>query len=84
MALLSRDGDLAVKFKKAISTVGGLAIAATSRMAAGSMVTITVGAGAPSASEPNGSIYLRTNASTADEAIYARIGGAWVVIDGAP
>ena len=84
MALLSRDGDLAVKFKKAISAVVGLAIAATSRTAAGSMVTITTGAGAPSASEPNGSIYLRTNAANADEAIYARIGGSWVVIDGAP
>jgi hypothetical protein len=35
--------------------------------------TITSGSGAPSASEPNGSKYLRTNG-----AIYTRVGGAWV------
>jgi hypothetical protein len=46
--------------------------------------TLTSGAGAPTATEPNGSIYLRTNAATADEAVYARIGGAWVALDGAP
>ena len=46
--------------------------------------TITSGSGAPTATEPNGSLYMRTNAANADEALYSRIGGAWVALDGAP
>ncbi len=46
--------------------------------------TLTSGSGAPTATEPNGSIYLRTDAATADEAVYSRIAGAWVALDGAP
>jgi hypothetical protein len=45
--------------------------------------TVTSGSGAPTAVEPNGSIYLRTNGANADEAIYARIGGSWVAMKGA-
>lgn len=45
--------------------------------------TVTSGAGVPSATEPNGSIYLRTDGSNADQAIYARIGGSWVAMKGA-
>lgn len=45
--------------------------------------TVTAGSGVPSATEPNGSIYLRTNGANADQAIYARIGGAWVAMKGA-
>jgi len=45
--------------------------------------TITSGSGAPTATEPNGSIYLRTNGTTADQAIYARISGSWVALKGA-
>ena len=56
----------------------------TYRTANSSTPTITSGSGVPSASEPNGSIYLRTDASDADTAIYARISAAWVAIDGAP
>jgi hypothetical protein len=37
-------------------------------------VTITTGAAAPTASEPNGSLYLRTDGS-----LYLRTGGAWVL-----
>lgn len=36
--------------------------------------TISSGSGAPSGSEPNGSVYLRTNGAT-----YTRVGGAWVL-----
>lgn len=39
--------------------------------------TITSGSGAPSASEPNGSIYLRTDGSTSTT-LYVRISGSWV------
>jgi len=45
--------------------------------------TVTSGSGAPTATEPNGSIYLRTNGASADEAIYARIAGSWVAMKGA-
>lgn len=45
--------------------------------------TITAGSGVPTATEPNGSIYLRTNGANADQAIYARISGAWVAMKGA-
>lgn len=38
--------------------------------------TVTSGTGAPSATEPNGSIYLRTN-GTALSTLYARVSGEW-------
>jgi hypothetical protein len=38
--------------------------------------TVTSGSGAPTAAEPNGSIYLRTNGAAAST-LYARISGAW-------
>lgn len=45
--------------------------------------TVTSGAGVPATTEPNGSIFLRTDGANADEAIYARIAGAWVAMKGA-
>ena len=44
--------------------------------------TITAGSGVPSSTEPNGSIWLRTDAADADNSLYQRIGGAWVAIKG--
>ncbi len=41
--------------------------------------TITSGSGAPSASEPNGSLYLRTGGA-ATTTLYARVSGAWVAV----
>jgi hypothetical protein len=41
--------------------------------------TVTSGSGAPSASEPNGSVYLRTNGAAANT-LYMRISGAWVTV----
>lgn len=41
--------------------------------------TVTSGSGAPSASEPNGSVYLRTNGASANT-LYLRISGAWVSV----
>lgn len=38
--------------------------------------TITSGTGAPSAAEPNGSVYLRTD-GTASTTLYVRAAGAW-------
>jgi hypothetical protein len=44
---------------------------------------VTSGTGVPATIEPNGSIFLRTNGTTADQAIYARISGSWVAMKGA-
>lgn len=41
--------------------------------------TVTSGSGAPSASEPNGSLYLRTGGAAATT-LYARVSGAWVAV----
>ena len=64
--------------------VHGVAIKVSASQAPLSAPTVTAGPGVPSATEPNGSIYLRTDAANADQAIYARVGGSWVAIDGAP
>lgn len=45
--------------------------------------TVTSGTGVPATTEPNGSIFLRTDGANADQAIYARIGGSWVAMKGA-
>jgi hypothetical protein len=45
--------------------------------------TVTSGTGVPATTEPNGSIFLRTDGTTADLAIYARISGSWVAMKGA-
>lgn len=41
--------------------------------------TVTSGSGAPSATEPNGSLYLRTGGA-AGTTLYLRISGAWVPV----
>lgn len=71
----------AYRYRKALAAVG-LGVRTSATEVDASTPTITAGSGAPSASEPNGSIYMRTNASTAAESIYSRIGGSWVAIDG--
>ena len=73
----------ASRHRKPIAAVG-LGVRTSKTEIDASTPTITAGAGAPSAAEPNGSIYLRTNAANADEAVYSRIGGSWVALDGAP
>lgn len=71
----------AYRYRKPVASVGvGVRTSATEDDA--SSPTITAGSGAPSAAEPNGSVYLRTDASTAAESVYSRIGGSWVAIDG--
>ena len=71
----------AYRYRKMLGAVG-LGVRTSATEADASTPTITAGSGAPSASEPNGSIYMRTNASNAAESIYSRIGGSWVAIDG--
>lgn len=61
----------------------GVAVKASEGQLPAAAPTITSGTGAPSATEPNGSVYLRADSADADTAIYARIGGAWVAMKGA-
>lgn len=70
------------RLRKPIAAVG-FGVRATANMIDANVPTVTSGTGVPSDSEPNGSIYLRTDSSDADTAIYARIGGAWVAMLGA-
>ena len=72
----------AYRYRKGLAALS-LGVRQTATTADSDVPTITSGSGAPSAAEPNGSIYLRTNAGDADQSIYSRIGGAWVAIDGA-
>jgi len=52
------------------------------RASATSAPTVSSGAGVPSASNPNGSLYMRTDATNGDDAVYMRVAGAWVPILG--
>lgn len=79
--MASYTTTFAQRFRKAISAVG-IGIAPTATTAVSSIPQVTAGSGAPSATLPNGSLYLRTDATDGDDALYARIGGAWVVIYG--
>ena len=74
----------AYRYRKGLAALS-IGVRQTATTADSSVPTITSGSGEPSAShaEPNGSIYLRTDASNADTSIYSRIGGSWVAIDGA-
>ena len=72
----------AYRYRKGLAATS-VGVRQTATTADSSVPTVTSGTGAPtSTTEPNGSIYLRTDASSAAEAIYSRIGGSWVVIDG--
>lgn len=65
------------KLGRALSGVG-VVVRTSSTSTVTDDPTITSGSGAPSASEPNGSKYLRTNGYE-----YRRIGGAWQLVTGA-
>ena len=74
--------EYAIKYRKPVAAPGvGIRTSATE--VDSSTPTITSGSGVPSAAEPNGSIYMRTDASNADTSLYCRIGGSWVAMVGA-
>lgn len=81
MANPSRAGGVAAKFRKAISAVG-IAIAATARDDITGVAFISSGSGAPSAADPNGSLYLRTDGTDGDDSLYMRIAGSWKALQG--
>ena len=70
-----------LRYRGALSMVG-IGIASTAGQSDSTVPTITSGAGAPTAAEPNGSKYLRTNGTDATDSEYQRIAGAWVALDG--
>ncbi|HIA01388.1 MAG TPA: hypothetical protein EYN66_05685 [Myxococcales bacterium] len=71
----------AYRYRKPVASVGvGVRTSATEDDS--TVAVITAGAGVPAATEPNGSLYLRTDATDGDDAVYARVAGAWVAIKG--
>lgn len=71
----------AYRYRKPVAALG-LGVRTSATEDDSTVPTITAGSGAPTATEPNGSIYLRSDASDGDDAIYARISSAWVAIKG--
>jgi hypothetical protein len=49
----------------------------------GELAYVYTGTGVPAIAASNGSIFLRTDGTTADTSIYSRIAGSWVAIKGA-
>ena len=71
----------AYRYRKPIAALGlGVRQAATTVDT--SVPTITSGTGVPSSTEPNGSVFMRTDASGAAAALYMMIGSSWTAIDG--
>jgi len=69
----------AQKFRKALAAVG-VVVLSTARESVITAPLITSGTGAPTAADPNGSLYLRTDGSDGDDSLYMRIAGAWVAL----
>lgn len=82
--LISRASALAYNLKsKAIGAAAlVLAIDGTARGDVTASPTITAGTGAPTEASPNGSLYLRTDGTDADDSVYIRAGGAWIAHKG--
>lgn len=67
-----------LKFASAV----GLVVKSSASQLVTAAPTITSGSGAPSAAEPNGSLYMRTDGTDADDSLYVRAGGAWIAHKG--
>lgn len=68
------------KFRRAAAAFGYVVRTALDSVIA-SDPSLSAGVGAPSAAEPNGSIYLRTDGAVGTT-LYARVSGVWVAIPG--
>lgn len=81
MALVDRIGAVFANIRK--PTVGvGFVVKSTADTLPTAAPTITTGSGAPSAAEPNGSLYLRTGGTDGDDSLYMRIAGSWKALQG--
>lgn len=81
MALVANLAGVFENIRKPLAGVGAVIKSSASQLVTAAP-TITSGSGAPSAAEPNGSIYLRTNGTDADDTLYVRAGGAWIAHKG--
>lgn len=81
MALVDRAGAVYENVRKACACVG-LVVKGSADADVTAAPTLTSGTGAPSSAEPNGSVYLRTDGTNADDTIYVRAGGAWIAHKG--
>lgn len=79
--VISRLGAVAQKFRKAIASTA-YAVLPTADTAVTGAPTITSGTGAPSATPPDGSIYLRTDGASATT-VYVRVSSAWETVTSA-
>lgn len=70
--------DIASKYRRAISAVG-FQVKNSADEVDTTSPTLTSGSGVPTASEPNGSVYLR-NDGTASTSIYGRVSAAWIAV----
>ncbi len=82
--LITRAAGVAAKYLKPIAaTALALSPDGAARYDVTTAPTITTGSGSPAlSSAPNGSIYTDISGTTAANALYIRIGGAWVAMDG--
>jgi hypothetical protein len=71
----------AYRYRKMIAAVG-LGVRTSATEADADVPTITAGTGVPATTEANGSLFMRTDATDGDDAVYARVAGAWVPILG--
>ena len=79
MALVDQLSSLFHNLRKPIAATG-LAVKTSASQAATSAPTITSGSGAPSASEPDGSVYMRTGGTAVLTSFYVRVSSAWVAV----
>lgn len=78
MALVS--AAIYQKFKRAMASFGFIIRTAATSVVANDP-SISAGAGAPSAAEPNGSLYVRTDGAVGTT-LYIRVSGGWVAVVG--
>lgn len=79
MALVNSIAGVFENLRKPVAAVGFVVKSSASQLVTAAP-TITSGSGAPTATEPNGSIYTDTAGTNGDDTLYARIAGAWVAL----
>ncbi len=82
--IVTRIAGIGARFRKPVAaTAIVLSPDGLARFDTTTSPTFSTGAGAPTEAANDGSLYTRTDASDGDDALYLRIGAAWVPIFGA-
>ena len=71
----------AYRYRKGLAALS-IGVRQTATTADASVPTITSGTGVPTSTEPNGSLFLRTDGTTAALVLYSMVDGTWTPIDG--